>query len=191
MSGEATQYTEYDPDLANAMLDEIMPEKDAQGYRLGPDGKRFTINFMVADVYGLSYPDVMQMVQEYAKEVGIDIQIRTTDKTRLTTMWNANEQDAYIWSCVGGLSEVYTDVRCYMPYSEGGISSSRPSGLTGIPTIRRAKSLRKMSRTSWQPTRRLLQRQPMRIAKPRWKHSLISLRMHSSISGLSVLRPNT
>ena len=118
---EATQYTEYDPDLANTMLDEIMPEKDAQGYRLGPDGKRFTINFMVADVYGLSYPDVMQMVQEYAKEVGIDIQIRTTDKTRLTTMWNANEQDAYIWSCVGGLSEVYTDVRCYMPYQKADI----------------------------------------------------------------------
>ncbi|WP_319520570.1 ABC transporter substrate-binding protein [uncultured Martelella sp.] len=118
---EATQYTEYDPDLANEMLDAIMPEKDDQGYRLGPDGQRFTINFMVADVFGLSYPDVMQMVQQYAQDVGIDIQIRTTDRTRLNTMWNANEQDAYIWNCVGGLSEVYTDVRCYMPYQKADI----------------------------------------------------------------------
>ncbi|MET3600962.1 ABC transporter substrate-binding protein [Martelella mangrovi] len=118
---EATQYTEYDPDLANEMLDAIMPEKDDQGYRLGPDGQRFTINFMVADVFGLSYPDVMQMVQQYAQDVGIDIQIRTTDRTRLNTMWSANEQDAYIWNCVGGLSEVYTDVRCYMPYQKADI----------------------------------------------------------------------
>lgn len=117
----STQYTEYDPDLANQMLDEIMPEKDAQGFRLGPDGNRFTINFMVADVFGLSYPDIMQMVQEYAADVGLDIQIRTTDRARLNTMWYANEQDAYIWNCVGGLSEAYTDVRCYIPFQKADI----------------------------------------------------------------------
>jgi peptide/nickel transport system substrate-binding protein len=117
----STQYTEYDPDLANQMLDEIMPEKDAQGFRLGPDGKRFTINFMVADVFGLSYPDIMQMVQQYAADVGVDIQIRTTDRARLNTMWYANEQDAYIWNCVGGLSEAYTDVRCYIPFQKADI----------------------------------------------------------------------
>lgn len=117
----STQYTEYDPALANQMLDEIMPEKDAQGFRLGPDGNRFTINFMVADVFGLSYPDIMQMVQQYAAEVGLDIQIRTTDRARLNTMWYANEQDAYIWNCVGGLSEAYTDVRCYIPFQKADI----------------------------------------------------------------------
>ena len=117
----ATQYTEYDPELSNQMLDEIMPEKDAQGFRLGPDGKRFTINFMVADVFGLSYPDIMSMVQQYAAEVGIDIQIRTTDRARLNTMWYANEQEAYIWNCVGGLSEAYTDVRCYIPFQKADI----------------------------------------------------------------------
>jgi peptide/nickel transport system substrate-binding protein len=117
----ATQYTEYDPALANQMLDEILPEKDGQGFRLGPDGNRFTINFMVADVFGLSYPDIMQMVQQYAAEVGIDIQIRTTDRARLNTMWYANEQDAYIWNCVGGLSEAYTDVRCYIPFQKADI----------------------------------------------------------------------
>ncbi|MGE7368997.1 ABC transporter substrate-binding protein [Neorhizobium sp. NPDC001467] len=118
---EATQYTEYDPEAAKAALDKIMPNKDAQGYRLDETGKRFTINFMVADAFGLSYPDIVQMVQEYAKQVGIDIQIRTTDRARLNTMWNANEQDAYIWNCVGGLNEVYTDPRCYMPFQKADI----------------------------------------------------------------------
>jgi peptide/nickel transport system substrate-binding protein len=119
--GMSTQYTQYDPALANQMLDKIMPEKDAQGFRLGADGKRFTMNFMVADVFGLSYPDIMQMVQRYAVDVGIDIQIRTTDRARLNTMWYANEQDAYIWNCVGGLSEAYTDVRCYIPFQKADI----------------------------------------------------------------------
>ena len=36
-------------------------------------------------------------------------------------MWYANEQDAYIWNCVGGLSEAYTDVRCYMPFQKADI----------------------------------------------------------------------
>ena len=49
---------------------------------------------MVADVFGSSYPDVMQQVQKYAKDVGIDIQLRATDRARLNTMWYANEQDA-------------------------------------------------------------------------------------------------
>ncbi len=115
------QFTEYDPALANQYLDKVLGKKDAEGYRLDKNGERFTVNFMVADVFGLSYPDVMQMVQQYAKDVGLDIQIRTTDRSRLTTMWNANEQDAYIWNCVGGLSEVYTDVRCYMPYQRADV----------------------------------------------------------------------
>ena len=73
---EATQYTEFrSKDLSNDMLDKIMPNKDGEGFRLDESGKRFTINFMVADVFGLSYPDVMQMVQKYAQAVGIDIQI--------------------------------------------------------------------------------------------------------------------
>ncbi len=117
----ATQYTEFDVDLANAMLDEIMPERDAEGFRLDPEGNRFTINFMVSDVFGLSYPDVMQLVQGYARDVGIDIQLRTTDRARLNTMWSANEHEAYIWNCVGGLAEAYTDPRCYMPFQKADI----------------------------------------------------------------------
>lgn len=118
---EATQYTQYDPKVAAEMLDKILPNKDGEGFRLDETGKRLTINFMVADVFGLSYPDVMQMVQQYARDVGIDIQLRTTDRARLNTMWAANEQDAYIWNCVGGLSEVYTDPRCYMPFQKADI----------------------------------------------------------------------
>jgi peptide/nickel transport system substrate-binding protein len=117
----ATQFTEYDPELANRMLDEILPERGADGMRLGPDGQPFTIVFMVADVFGNSYPDVMLMVQQYFRAVGVNIELRATDRARLNTMWYANEQEAYVWNCVGGLSEAYTDVRCYMPFQKADI----------------------------------------------------------------------
>ena len=117
----ASQYTEYDTAKANEILDGIMPEKNGDGIRLMPNGEPMVINFMVADVFGLSYPDVMQMVQQYARDIGVDIQIRTTDRARLNTMWYANEHEAYMWNCVGGLSEAYSDVRCYMPFLKADI----------------------------------------------------------------------
>lgn len=111
------QYLEYDPEKASQLLDGIgLDKRDADGYRLGPDGKRFTILFMVADVFGAGFPDVMLQVQKYCRDIGLDLQIRTTDRARLNTMWYANEHDAYIWNCVGGQNEAYTDVRAFMPF---------------------------------------------------------------------------
>lgn len=118
----ATQYTQYDPAKSNALLDKIgLDKKDAAGFRLGPDGKKLTIIFMVADVFGSSFPDVMLQVQKYARAVGIDIQIRATDRARLNTMWYANEQEAYVWNCPGGLSDAYTETRCFMPNQKADI----------------------------------------------------------------------
>ncbi len=115
----ATQYIAYEPAKSNQLLDKVgLDKKDSEGFRLGPDGKRFTIVFMVADVFGRSYPDVMLQVQKYAKAVGLDIQIRATDRARLNTMWYANEQEAYIWNCPGGFSDAYTEVRCFMPFQK-------------------------------------------------------------------------
>ena len=37
----AKQYTDYDPAAANEHLDKIMPQKDADGFRLRSDGQRF------------------------------------------------------------------------------------------------------------------------------------------------------
>ena len=68
----AKQFTEYDVDLANEYLDKVLPEKDAEGFRIGPDGNRFTLIFLVADVFGLQYPDAMELIQTYARDVGLD-----------------------------------------------------------------------------------------------------------------------
>lgn len=76
----ATRYAEYDPARANELLDSIgLDQRDGDGFRLGPDGERLTLVFLVADVFGFQYPDVMELVSGYAADVGLDIQVRASD----------------------------------------------------------------------------------------------------------------
>ncbi|SIN76326.1 ABC transporter substrate-binding protein [Vannielia litorea] len=114
----ATQFVEYDPDLANEYLDKVLPEKDAEGYRLDPDGNRFTLVFLTADVFGAQFPDVMELVAAYAGDVGLDFQVRVSDRARLQEIAAASEHDAYIWNCAGGQSDAYTSPECYLPFGQ-------------------------------------------------------------------------
>ncbi len=112
----ATQFTEFDPDLANELLDGMgLDQRDSDGYRLRPDGERFTLVFMVADVFGVQFPDVMELVSEYAADVGLDFQVRATDRSRLIEIVSSSEHDAYLWNCGGGQSDAYTNPYCYVP----------------------------------------------------------------------------
>lgn len=128
----AKQFTEYDPEKANEYLDKVLPEKDAEGYRLGPDGKRFSLIFLVADVFGLQYPDAMELIQAYAADVGIDIQVRATDRARLISIHTSNDQDAYLWNCSGGQADAYTSPLCYVPMPSNSVSWAREWAKWGI-----------------------------------------------------------
>jgi peptide/nickel transport system substrate-binding protein len=61
----------YDPDGANKLLDEMgLDKKDADGMRMGPDGKTFTLQIF----HGGWHPDfdpTMELVAEQLKKVGI------------------------------------------------------------------------------------------------------------------------
>ncbi|MCT8161714.1 ABC transporter substrate-binding protein [Pseudoruegeria sp. SHC-113] len=119
------RYVAFDPDLANEYLDKVMPEKDADGFRIGPDGNRFSLVFLVADVFGLQYPDAMELLASYAADVGVDIQVRATDRSRLIALHTANEHDAYLWNCPGGQADVYTVPLCFVPTVTNTISWGR------------------------------------------------------------------
>lgn len=112
----ATQFTDFDPDLANEYLDKVLPETDSEGFRLDPNGERFTLVFLTADVFGAQFPDVMELVAAYAADVGIDIQIRVSDRARLQEIAASAEHDAYIWNCAGGQSDAYTSPECFLPF---------------------------------------------------------------------------
>ena len=69
----------YDPQKANQLLDEIgLDKRDAEGYRLGPDGKTFVIPFEIS-MQGTDTVPVTEMVIEQWKKVGIKATMKVLD----------------------------------------------------------------------------------------------------------------
>jgi peptide/nickel transport system substrate-binding protein len=98
----ATQYTEFDVEAANAALDEVMPEKDAEGFRLMPNGERFVFNIVVNEGFRPDWVDVMQIVERNWEAVGIDANPVVVGDD----VWRVRVQDddihAYVWAGENG-----------------------------------------------------------------------------------------
>ena len=66
----AKRWTEYDPEQANALLDGLgYTERDAEGYRLGPDGQRISILVDVRTTNPLQ-SDGLELIQPRWKDIG-------------------------------------------------------------------------------------------------------------------------
>lgn len=76
----AKQFTEYDVDKANAMLDALIPNKDGEGYRLDKDGRRVSIIFEI-DQTRTTFLDMFELAIPMFQAVGIDAQMRTMDRS--------------------------------------------------------------------------------------------------------------
>ncbi len=75
--------TEYNPDKANELLDEMGLKMGPDGYRLSPDGKPFTVlwEYTLQYVWTTDFP---ALVSEYWKNVGVKVLLKevTTQLTR-------------------------------------------------------------------------------------------------------------
>ncbi len=77
-----TAGTEWDPDRANALLDEVgLTERDGDGYRLRPDGKRLTVVIQTRHNALLS---LLELVQADWAEIGVEALVRNLDRTLVT-----------------------------------------------------------------------------------------------------------
>jgi peptide/nickel transport system substrate-binding protein len=76
----AKQFTEFDPDKANQMLDTLLPNKDGEGYRLDEQGRRLTIIFEL-DQTRTTFLDMFELVVPMFQAVGIDAQVRSMDRS--------------------------------------------------------------------------------------------------------------
>jgi len=111
----AKQYTEYDPDLANEMLDAILPDKDGNGFRTLPDGSQLVISVEVANA-GVSSPvDDMTLACTYFQAVGINAQIKVEDRSLYYERKGANEHDCIVWHGDGGMRDGLIDSFWYAP----------------------------------------------------------------------------
>ena len=93
--GEAN--SKYDVEAANKLLDELgMTEKDADGFRMGPDGKPFSI--LVE--HGAHAPDlapIAELLTEQYKEIGINFQVKRIDSQLWGQRDTANELQATVF----------------------------------------------------------------------------------------------
>jgi peptide/nickel transport system substrate-binding protein len=77
----STQFTQHDPKQANAILDKLgYAKRDAQKFRLRPDGERV---FFAIDVIPTLYPDAvdtLELIKRHWAEIGVDIKVNTLER---------------------------------------------------------------------------------------------------------------
>ncbi len=112
----AHQYLEYDVDLANQILDEAgFAERDAEGFRLGPDGKRISFTIDVITV-STEHIDMLELISKYWKEIGIEMTPNVIDRSLGQQRLEALEHDANVWGAPGGIGfGTLLDPRNFVP----------------------------------------------------------------------------
>ncbi|WP_199672102.1 ABC transporter substrate-binding protein [Pseudooceanicola sediminis] len=78
--GYATAWAQHDPDMANALLDEVgLARRDRSGTRLLPDGRKAGIMVESAGESTLE-TDVLELITDHFREVGLPLYIRTSQR---------------------------------------------------------------------------------------------------------------
>jgi len=100
--GDDRYYADYDPDQANALLDqEGYTEKDSEGYRLLPSGKRLGWTIQYDPEQG-DIPPTLELCIEYWKDVGIELKLKPTNRDLLNQLYDANDLDMVTWQADEG-----------------------------------------------------------------------------------------
>jgi peptide/nickel transport system substrate-binding protein len=94
----AFKYTEHDVDKANVLLDGIgLTERDAQGFRLLPNGERLDLEISVVPAFA-SWPDIGQLVVEDWAEAGVRAHVELRERTPHFAMRDTGDLMVEIWN---------------------------------------------------------------------------------------------
>ena len=85
-------WTQHDPDEANRMLDEVLPNKDAEGFRTLPSGETLLL-VITATADG----DVSEQMAKDWEEVGIKSKVDVVARATTETRGRSNEWDVLSW----------------------------------------------------------------------------------------------
>jgi peptide/nickel transport system substrate-binding protein len=116
----ARQFTDFDQKAANATLDKIgYAKKDAQGFRLRPDGQKV---FFAVDIIPTLYPDAvdaMELVKRHWADIGIDIKVNTIERALYYTRGDNNDHDSAVWPGPGGLDPMLDPRDFFAQHTQG------------------------------------------------------------------------
>jgi len=109
-----SQYTEYDPKKANEMLDKLgLDKRDAEGWRLQPDGKRLTITWECNAANQGQVDYLTMFCQMWQKDLKINMVAKPQERSLFYERKANNEHEAAIWTGGGGLDPI-SELRWYM-----------------------------------------------------------------------------
>ena len=89
-------YAQFDPDMANALLDEIgMADVDGDGFRELPNGDKITLNlqFATQGIAGL----VVELVGQFWADVGVQTTVKEVTPDEYRSAQSANQLDVTMW----------------------------------------------------------------------------------------------
>ena len=123
----ATQYLDYDVDKANEALDKIIPDKDANGMRLRPDGSPLSIVMTVSNdlSYGTNWVQTSELLIGYWKAVGVDVTLNSMADAEFKTHKDQNDLQATVYTGEGGAGlTAILDPRYFTPMEYFGMFSN-------------------------------------------------------------------
>jgi peptide/nickel transport system substrate-binding protein len=94
-----TAWAQYDPDLANQLLDDMgLDKRDAEGFRLRPDGQRLSYQIEHAGIrVGESTGKYTEMVTTFWREIGIEATTKEIQESLYNERMQAYQVHCGIW----------------------------------------------------------------------------------------------
>lgn len=93
----AKEYTEFDPEAANALLDKYYPNKDADGFRLFDDGSRISLNLIASYGFRPEWSDVLQIITQNWADLGIELTADVLSDEAYDTRRTERDRGMMVW----------------------------------------------------------------------------------------------
>ena len=111
----AKQYTEYNVDLANKLLDEAgYAKKDDRGMRLGPDGKPISFGLLTRNDKKFMV-DISELLVHYFREVGIDARLDVAERSLVRQRAFSGQFDMNVEDLPGGKFDAFLRPQQLLP----------------------------------------------------------------------------
>jgi peptide/nickel transport system substrate-binding protein len=111
----AKQYTEYNVDLANKLLDEAgYAKKDDRGMRLGPDGKPISFGLLTRNDKKFMV-DISELLVHYFREVGIDARLDVAERSLVRQRAFSGQFDVNVEDLPGGKFDAFLRPQQLLP----------------------------------------------------------------------------
>jgi peptide/nickel transport system substrate-binding protein len=128
LESQAQNLLERDVERANQLLDDMgLTERDADGYRLRPDGERLSILFEHSNHFATWSP-IGELMSEHFKSIGIELTDKEYARQLYTQHVRANEHDIGCWNGTSAFNPLI-DPRSWIPFRSG-------SSLHAVPYAR-------------------------------------------------------